>query len=102
MSQNRFTTPKVVEKALEEFERDQSLVLTWIEEEDSPRTLTEQTTDALYSEFQDWCLRSGHKYAVTLRTFHRDIEEHYGFERIRIRNQDTGSRYRFKFVVNLG
>jgi putative DNA primase/helicase len=102
LNQNRFTTPKVVEEALEEFERDQSLVLTWIEEEGiHPRTLTEQTTDALYSEFQDWCLRSGHKYAVTLRTFHRDIEGHYCFERVRIRNQDTGSRYRYKFVVNL-
>ena len=102
LAQNRFTSPRVVEKALEEFERDQSTVLTWVEEEGvTIEYLTEATTDELYSKFQDWCVRAGLKHQVSLRTFHRDIEERYNFERRRTRNQDTQFRYRYQFVVNL-
>jgi len=99
---NQFTQPKVVIDALEEYKKNNSNVLTWIEEEGiETKYLLDNTTDKLFSEFKDWCTRSEIKYASSIRTFHKDIEEAYNFERKRIRNTETGGRYKWQFIVKL-
>lgn len=99
---NKFTEPKVVIEALEEFKKDNSNVLTWIEDEGIETSyLLTNTTDKLFSEFKDWCNRSEIKYASSIRTFHKDIEDTYNFERKRIRNTDTGNKFKWQFIVKL-
>jgi putative DNA primase/helicase len=99
---NRFTEPKVVKEALEEYKTSNSTVLTWIEEEGiETNELLGQPTDKLFSEFKDWCTRSEIKYQSSIRTFHRDIEEKYNFERIRRRKEGDWKKYEWVFVVKL-
>ncbi len=99
---NKFTEPDVVVKAMESYKHDNSTVLTWITEEAiETKRLLGETTDQLFSEFKDWCVRGEIKYGASIRTFHRDIEEKYGFERRRIRNTETGNKYKWQFVVKL-
>lgn len=99
IANNQFTMPQVVVEALSEFKREQSTVLTWIDEENIDEThLVASPTDALFSEFRDWCVRSDIKYRASIRTFHRDIEEGFGFTRKRVRNQNTGNEYKWFFM----
>ncbi len=99
---NKFTEPKVVKKALEEYKTSNSTVLTWIEEEGIERDeLLNQPTDKLFSQFKDWCTRSEIKYQSSIRTFHKEIEERYNFERIRRRKEGDWQNYEWVFVVKL-
>jgi putative DNA primase/helicase len=99
---NKFTEPKVVIDALEEYKTSNSTVLTWIEEEGiTTSELLEHPTDKLFSNFKDWCTRSEIKYQSSIRTFHKDIEEKYNFERIRRRKKDNWKSYEWMFVVKL-
>ncbi len=99
---NRFTEPKVVKQALEEYKTSNSTVLTWIEEEGiTTSELLGQPTDKLFSQFKDWCTRSEIKYQSSIRTFHKEIEEKYNFERIRRRKEGDWKNYEWVFVVKL-
>lgn len=99
---NRFTEPEVVKKALESYKTENSTVLTWaVEEGITLSQLLEETTDVLFSDFKDWCSRSDIKYGASIRTFHKELEDRYGLERQRIRNADTGGKYKWKFVIKL-
>jgi putative DNA primase/helicase len=99
---NKFTEPDIVKGALETYKHDNSTVLTWITEEAiETKQLLSETTDKLFSEFKDWCVRSDIKYGTSIRTFHKDIEDRYDFERKRVRNADTGNKYKWQFVVKL-
>jgi len=99
---NQFTQPKVVIDALEEYKKNNSNVLTWIKEEGiETKYLLGNTTDRLFSEFKDWCVRSEIKHTSSIKTFHKDIEEAFNFERKRVRNEETGGRYKWQFVVKL-
>src|SRR5690606_24173546 len=99
---NKFTEPDVVNKALEEYKTSNSTVLTWIEEEGiTISDLLKYPTDKLFSNFKDWCTRNEIKYQSSIRTFHKDIEEKYNFERIRRRKKDNWKSYEWMFVVKL-
>lgn len=99
---NRFTEPEVVKEALESYKTENSTVLTWAAEEGITLSqLLEETTDVLFSDFKDWCSRSDIKYGASIRTFHKELEDRYGLERQRIRNADTGGKYKWKFVIKL-
>jgi len=99
---NKFTEPDVVKEALEEYKKDNSNVLTWIEEEGIEiKYLLDNTTDKLFSDFKDWCARSELKYTSSIKTFHKEIENAYNFERKRVRNAKTGNKYKWQFVVKL-
>ncbi len=99
---NRFTEPKVVKDALEKYKTSNSTVLTWIEEEGIEKNeLLGQPTDKLFSQFKDWCTRSEIKYQASIRTFHKEIEEKYNFERIRRRKKENWQNYEWVFVVKL-
>ncbi len=99
---NQFTQPDVVKQALEEFKKENSMVLSWIEEEAIElKYLLSITTDKLYSEFRDRCARNEVKHITSLKNFHREIEERYNFERKRVRNVETGNQYKWKFTPKL-
>jgi len=99
LKHNDFTQPKSVLEALEAYKNENSTVLTWINEESI--TLLDQTTDKLYSDFADWCVRNHIKYLPSSRLFHRDIEEKYGYEKVRVRNRQTDGNYKWKFRIKL-
>ncbi len=81
---------------------DNSTVLTWIAEEGiTTKQLLGNLTDKLFSDFKDWCARSDIKFGASIRTFHKEIEEKFGYERVRVSNKDTGDKYKWKFVVKL-
>lgn len=98
---NRFTEPKVSKLALEAYQTDNSNVLMWIDDEGiSTDYLLSNFTDKLFSDFNDWCSRVFVKPS-SLRTFHKDIESKYQMERKRVRNNETGGKYKWQFVVKL-
>jgi putative DNA primase/helicase len=98
---NDFTYPGVVREALETYKTDNSTVLTWVEEENiTSAYLLQETTDKLFSDFKDWCIRSDIKFGASIRTFHKELEDRFNFERVRSRI--SGSlQYTWKFVVKL-
>ena len=99
---NHFTQSEVVADALENYKVDNSTVLTWIIEEGiTTKQLLSDTTDKLFSDFKDWCARSDIKYGASIRTFHKEIEDKYNFERKRVRNAETGNKYKWQFIVKL-
>lgn len=99
---NQFTNPSVVSTALEEYKKDNSTVLTWIEEEGiTTKELLAHPTSKLFSDFKDWCSRSDIKYGASIKTFHKDIADRYGFDRKRQRKEDNWKEYEWRFVVNL-
>lgn len=94
--QNAFTNPKVVQEALEAYKTDNSQVLSWIaEEEISIDRLTSGTTDVLFNQFKDYCQQSEIK-TVSIRTFHKDIEEKFGLIHTRCRSGVDG-KFSWKF-----
>jgi putative DNA primase/helicase len=99
---NDFTQPKVVSEALEKYKSENSTTLTWIEEEGiTSHRLIGDTTDKLYSDFCDWCNRSNVKNPPSMRAFHKDIEEKYGYEKTRVRNAHTDDKYVWRFRFKL-
>ena len=102
LANNRFTNPEKVEKVLETYRSENSTVLTWIDDEGiTVEDLLSNFTDKLFSDFQDWCTRSGIKYQSSIRTMHKEIENQYNFDRKRVRNNETGGKYKWQFVVKL-
>lgn len=99
LANNRFTEPKIVTSALDDYRSINSTVLTWIKEDGiSKEYLMKHHTEHLFSDFQDWCKRYNVRYQSGLRTFHKEISDEFKFERRRIRNQETGDRYKWMFV----
>lgn len=99
---NKFTNPAVVQAAVEEYKNSNSTVLTWVDDEGVERAqLLRSTTDKLYSDFCDWCVRTKIKNVPAMRTFHKDIEDRYGLTRKRVRNEATGGRHKWMFCVSL-
>ncbi len=102
LKNNRFTEPELALNALLDYQTSNSTTLTWIEEDGVNRQkLVTQPTNILYSNFADWCTRNGLKNVPTIRTFHKDIEERFNFERKRARNSDTGGKYSYYFMSSL-
>lgn len=101
LANNRFTQPSVVKEAMSKYSVDNSTVLTWIADEGLTLSeLVDTRTETLFSQFQGWCSRSNIKNNVSLRTFHKDIEDRYGLTRRRVRSADKG-KYTWQFVVKL-
>jgi len=99
---NHFTQPPIVSTALETYKNENSTALTWVEEECLTHThLSSHHTGKLYSDFSDWCTRNNIKHPPSARQFLRDIEEKFGFEKIRIRNSSTGGHFSWKFRTKL-
>lgn len=99
---NQFTEPKVVAGALDNYKKENSTVLTWVEEECiEDKYLLENTTDVLFSQFKDWCNRGDIKFSSSIRTFHKEIEDSFNFVRKRIRNTETGGKFKWGFAISL-
>ena len=72
---NRFTEPKVVKDALEEYKTSNSTVLTWIEEEGIKTTeLLGQPQDKLFRNLRIGVL-GRNKYLSSIRTFHKRLKK---------------------------
>lgn len=102
IANNRFTNPDVVEEALDKYKTVNSTVLTWVEEEAVELSdLLRDTTDVLFSEFMDWCNRSGIKFTASNKTFHKELEEKFNLERKRCRTEGGRNKYSWQFMVRL-
>ena len=103
LTNNGFTESASVTEALMRYKRDNSTVLTWIEEEGITfNDLTSYFTHDLFSMFQDWCARNCIKFGASIRTFHKEIEEKYNLERIKSRVPDgKTNKFSWKFVTKL-
>lgn len=103
MSRGDFTRPKVVEEAMKEYKKQNSVVLQWFEDcGHDIDYLTENTKDEIYSNYDDWCARSGVRGMERLGKikFYNDVE--YQFELVtQQRRDDDGVRRRY-FVVDIG
>lgn len=100
ISRNQFTEPNTVKQALGEYRVVNSNVLSWLE--DARLTMDKvlgNPTDHLYSMFRDWCSRNGIRYAPSLRTFHKEIQEELSLDRKRVRDQNSDGGYGWVFTV---
>ncbi len=99
LSNNRFTEPQLALDALINYQKINSTALTWVDEDYIEiEELLSKPTNILYSDFSDWCTLNGIKNVPTIRTFHKDVEEHFFLERKRARNEETGGKYSYYFI----
>ncbi len=99
LSNNRFTEPQLAVDALIQYQKANSTTLTWVDEEGIElEELLEKPTNILHSDFSDWCTRYGIKNIPSIRTFHKDIEDHFFFKRRRACNQETGGKFSYYFI----
>lgn len=100
MRNGKFTEPESVIKVLNEYKKENSTVLSWIDDKDlNKKYFLEQPTDKLYSDFVDWCRQSGIKanHVTGKKTFYKEIVLKYGFED-KPKQRYGGKRY---FVVKI-
>ena len=96
MKNGRFTEPKLVLDALEEYKEDNSTVLTWIAEEElNEEYFLDNPRDMLYSEFCDWCRLSGIQASniTGKKTFFKEVIEKFGFDKKPKQKFKDGKRY---------
>lgn len=99
LANNKFTNPKLVKMALDNYRSINSTVLTWIKEDFIEEDyLLEHHTERLFSDFQDWCKRYSVRFQSGLRTFHKEISDEFDFDRTRVRNKSTGDQYKWFFI----
>ena len=75
--ENGFTESELVQKQLDEFERDNSPVLQFMEEVDESEILN-HTTDDVFIRFQDFCLKDGMMTTMKKETFVKQMNQHLG------------------------
>ncbi|MDD3369530.1 MAG: phage/plasmid primase, P4 family [Lachnospiraceae bacterium] len=74
----QFTKPQIVTEALENYKINNSLVLSWISENELDRDgLTQKPRDELYLNFEGWCRISNIKDYPDKRRFDREIMDQY-------------------------
>ncbi|TFI12371.1 hypothetical protein E4P35_12075 [Thiopseudomonas sp. 4R-3cl] len=103
MTRGEFTSPKVVEQAMKEYKKQNSIVLQWASDQDIDIDyLTEKTKDEIYSKFDDWCINAGvrgHDRLGKIK-FYNEVEYQFGLTTQQRREPD-GERRRY-FVVDIG
>lgn len=95
-----FTEPNTVKEALEAYKADNSTTLSWIEDESLEIDyFLDHSTDQLYSEFTDWCKRSGIKSnnITGKKTFYKEVITNFDFEE-KPKQRSGGKRY---FVIKI-
>ena len=96
----QFTTPQSVSDALEAYKADNSTVLSWIEDAELTEDyFLDNSRDALYSEFADWCKVSGIKAnnVTGKKTFFKEVTQKFDFDE-KPKQKTDGKRY---FVVKI-
>lgn len=97
---NHFTEPESVKLAAEEYQIDNSTVLTWVEDEGVElKHLLGIATNVLYSRFADWCSRSNIRNIPSTKLFHKDIETKFELTKKRMKNLKTGGKQEWFFEV---
>lgn len=102
MARGGFTSPKVVEQAMKDYKKQNSVVLQWYEDNSHDIDyLLEYTKDEIYSNFDDWCVNSGVRGADRLGKikFYSEVEYQFGLVTQQRRGED-GVRRRY-FVMDL-
>lgn len=98
----RFTKPEIVEKTLEEWKINNSLVLSWITDRGIDEDyLLSKPRDELYSEFGDWCKLSGIKEFPNKIPFNKEIYEYYNFSYVQKRIPGDSDRKAYYFIVKV-
>ena len=95
IKRGKFTEPDIVKKALEEYKSDNSTTLSWIEDlELNEEYFLENSTDKLYSDFNDWCKVSGikPKNITGKKMFFKEVIAKFDFEE-KPRQKSNGKRY---------
>ena len=88
-----FTEPQAVKDALETYKIDNSNVLTWIEDSDLDEDyFLDNPRDKAFSDFSDWCKRSGVKSTMGKTKFYKEVRVKFDFEE-KPRQKADGNRY---------
>jgi putative DNA primase/helicase len=88
-----FTEPQAVKDALEMYKIDNSNVLTWIEDSDLDEDyFLDNPRDKAFSDFSDWCKRSGVKSTMGKTKFYKEVRVKFDFEE-KPRQKADGNRY---------
>lgn len=75
---NGFTEPRVSKKLLEEYMNYNSSVLSWIADNGLEELdFIDKKTQACYSEYKDWCVNSGIRDIVPIRTFNDEVRKKF-------------------------
>lgn len=103
MKNGGFTRPAVVEKAMNEYKKHNSIVLQWCADvgiDIDYFTDELKTKEEYYSEFDDWCANSGVRGYDRLGKikFYQEVEHHYGL--VTQQKRVDGERKRY-FVVDI-
>lgn len=103
MKRGSFIEPKVVAEAKEGYKRDNSIVLSWLDDEGKDMDyILETPTDELYGHFSDWCSLSGIKgrEAIGKIKFYKELRGHFKLDEETIVKRQGEDRKRY-FILSL-
>lgn len=80
MKQDGFTQPKVVRQSMTDYRDENSIVRMWVKDESRDmKYILDTPRDELFSDFSDWCQRSGYKPLGKI-TFYKEIRQEFDVE----------------------
>lgn len=98
MKQGGFTQPKVVVASMEAYRQDNSIVRTWITDDGfNLDHILENPRDELFSDYQDWSIRSGYKPTGKIN-FYKEIRNEFEVEDFQ-RRVDGEPRWMFVLKI---
>src|SRR5699024_8555068 len=80
MKQDGFTQPKVVRQSMTDYRDENSIVRMWVKDESKDMSyILDTPRDELFSDFSDWCSRSGYKPLGKIN-FYKEVRQEFDVE----------------------
>lgn len=96
IQKEKFTEPDKVTNMLEKYKKDNSSILSWIEDQYLDESYFLKTPrDHIYEDFREWCIQSGVKHINNKTTFFKEIIQEFKFDEIPVQKQIDGVRKRY-------
>ena len=94
MTNKMFTEPECVKLAMEEYQIENSNVLSWVDEIEMTLTqVCDKPTDELYTDFTNWCRMSNIKQITGKKTFYKELKEKFKLDDKTRQDFTTKKRY---------
>lgn len=93
LDNQNFTQPESVKQKLREYERDNDVILQFIDDlPDGENSLLNQACDDVYAKYLTYCARNGYHYTGTQRTLTMTLKKRFGI--VTTQTQINGKRFR--------
>ena len=101
IQREKFTEPEKVINMLDRYRKENSAILSWIEDQSLDEAyFLKNPRDYIYEDFREWCIQSGVKNINGKINFFKEISKEYKFCELPMQKQVDGVRKRY-FQVDI-